>query len=80
MDEHESPGLTMEHGSGQATLVNTSDVDSSLLNSAIISSVADGSLPQGKKPCKKLPFSTGLYLETLSSSSLCAVPTQENKG
>ena len=58
----------------------TPHVDSSLLNSAIISSVADGSLPQGKKPCKKLPFSTGLHLETLSSSSLCAIPTQENKG
>ena len=80
MDEHGSPVLTTENGSGQTTLVNTSDVDSSLLNSAIISSVAEGPSPQGKKSCKKLPFSIELYLETLSSSSLCAIPAQENKG
>ena len=42
----------------KATLVNTSDVDSSLLHSAIISSVADAPSTQGKKSCKKLPFST----------------------
>ena len=72
MDEHGSPVLTTENGSGQTTLVNTSDVD--------ISSVAEGPSPQGKKSCKKLPFSIELYLETLSSSSLCAIPAQENKG
>ena len=58
VDEDGSPVLTVENESDKTTLVNTSDVDSSLLNSAFISSVADAPSPQGKKFCKKLPFST----------------------
>ena len=62
-------------------MVNTSDVDSCLLNSAFISSVTDTPSPQGEKSCKKLTFSTESHSETLSSSSsLCATPAQENKG
>ena len=61
VDEDGPPVLTTEDESDQATLVNTSDVDSSLLNSAIISSVADAQSPQGKKSCKKLPFSTVIF-------------------
>ena len=78
VDENGSPVLTTENKSDQTTLVNTSDVDSSRLNSAIISSVVDAPSPQVKKSCKKLPFSTELYLKT--PSSLCATPAQENKG
>ena len=80
VDEDRSPVLTTENESDRTTLVNTSDVESSLLNSAITSSVADAPSPQGKKSCKKLPFSTQSYSEALSSSSLCATPAQENKG
>ena len=58
VDEDGSPVLTVENESDKTTLVNTSDVDSSLVNSAIISSVADAPSPRGKKFCKKLPFST----------------------
>ena len=61
VDEDGSPVLTTETESDQATLVNTSDVDSSLLNSAIISSVVDAPSPQGKRSCKKLPFTTESY-------------------
>ena len=80
VDENGSPVLTTENKSDQITFVNTSDVDSSRLNSAIISSVVDAPSPQVKKSCKKLPFSTELYLKTLSRSGLCAPPAQENKG
>ena len=61
VDEDGPPVLTTEDESDQTTLVNTSDVDSSLLNSAIISSVADAQSPQGKKSCKKLPFSIVIF-------------------
>ena len=80
VDENGSPALTTENKSNQTNLVNTSDVDCSHLTSAIISSVVDALSPQVKKSCKKLPFSTELYLENFSRSSWCATPAQENKG
>ena len=80
VDENGSPALTTENKSNQTNLVNTSDVDCSHLTSAIISSVVDAPSPQVKKSCKKLPFSTELYLENFSRSSWCATPAQENKG
>ena len=58
VDEDEPLVLTTENESDQTTLVNTSDVDSSLLDSAIISSAADAQSPQEKNFCKNLPFST----------------------
>ena len=80
VDEDGSLVLTTENESDHTTLVNTSDVDSSLLNSAFISSVTDTSSRQGEKSCKKLTFSTESHSKTLSSSSiLCATPAQENK-
>ena len=56
VDEDGSPVLTTENESDQATLVNTSDVDNSLLNCAIISSVADAPSPQGKNSSKNCHF------------------------
>ena len=56
VDEDGSPVLTAENESDLTTLVNTSDVDNSLLNTAIISSVADAPSPQGKKSCKNCHF------------------------
>ena len=58
VDEDGPLVIKTENESDQTTLVNTLDVDSSLLDSAIISSVADAQSPQEKKSCKKLPFST----------------------
>ena len=72
VDEDGSPVLTVENESDKTTLVNTSDVDSSLLNSAIISSVADAPSPQGKKFCKKLPLSTQfLFGNSLWQQLMC---------